>query len=496
MEEQNVPANLAQKVVRGTTLAGAGFAITQLIGIFSYVLIARLAPPATVGAFAAASIVIGLGTTLAESGMQAALIQRRDRLEEAASTALVATVLAGIGLGILALAGAPIVGMFFNSREVGVASAVLSGVLLLNAMTVVPDALMQRRFSFLRRVVVDPLNMACFGVTAAVALAAGMGIWGLVLATYIAGLIRVVAVWALARWRPRLTFVSLTMWRELATFGRHVVAGEFLRQVSSFGNVALVGRVLGAAPLGQFRFGYRLATQTSAPLVTASAYALLPAFARIAADEARLRAAALNALRVLCTITFPVSLILIPLGRDIAVMLFGEPWAESGEILAALWGLTGSIPVTQLATEVFKAAGRPEFVLRTYAISSLLSLALMGAFLPLGVVGVATGLSVASLSTTAYALHALGDVLKIKARQIARELVPSAVASIAMLGIVLVFERFTPSLDPITSIGVELSIATAAYLLLLRLTAPHLFSQLLRLATFSTPRRNDSVREH
>ena len=88
--------------------------------------------------------------------MSAALIERQDRLEETAATATVATFAAGVALSLLALTLSPIVRFYFHSQDVGLVAAALSGRLLLNAAVVVPDALLLRRFSFLRTNVVDP----------------------------------------------------------------------------------------------------------------------------------------------------------------------------------------------------------------------------------------------------------------------------------------------------------------------------------------------------
>ena len=49
-------------------------------------------------------------------------------------------------------------GVTSASWIIGCAFAALSGVLFLNAVTVVPDALMRRRFSYVRLMIVDPLN--------------------------------------------------------------------------------------------------------------------------------------------------------------------------------------------------------------------------------------------------------------------------------------------------------------------------------------------------
>jgi O-antigen/teichoic acid export membrane protein len=488
--------DLARTVVRGASLAGAGFILTQLIGLVSYMVIARLAPPSTFGKFAAASIIVGFTTFFVESGMSAALIQRRDRLEEAAATAVLATLAGGVGLSVLALVCAPLVGVFFRSHEIGIASAALSGVLFTNAVTIVPDALMQRRFSFVRRVVIDPLATLAYGLAAGVTLAVGMGIWGLVIATYAAGCVRVIAGWVFVGWTPDFRAASFRMWRELVLFGRHIVASEVLREVGNVGSTALVGRALGAGALGQFRYGQRLAIQVCTPLVQANAYVLFPAFARIAHDELRLRAGVLRATRLLVAIVFPVSLALIPLGTQIAVLLFGERWRESGVVLAALSGFVASFPVTQIAIEFFKV-NRPNVLPRISGLYTITSLGLMVAFLPLGAAGVAGGISIASVAVASSALYIVVKILGFSVRELTGAIAPPALSGLGMVAILLVLDRvvfrFHPHtlLDRGALLASELAVGVVIYLAFLAVTGPHTLSELRELATFVVRRRVD-----
>ena len=54
-----------------------------------------------------------------------------------------------------------------------------AGALVLHSLTNVPDALMQRRFDFRRRLIIDPAMTLAFAVVAVGAAAAGLGVWAL-----------------------------------------------------------------------------------------------------------------------------------------------------------------------------------------------------------------------------------------------------------------------------------------------------------------------------
>ena len=92
------PGGLTDTVVRGVGLAGLGYVSAQALTLAFYLALARLATPKDFGQFAAGSMLVNIGLLFTESGMLAALIHREDRIDEAASTATVATALSGLGL--------------------------------------------------------------------------------------------------------------------------------------------------------------------------------------------------------------------------------------------------------------------------------------------------------------------------------------------------------------------------------------------------------------
>jgi O-antigen/teichoic acid export membrane protein len=175
---------LTGTVLRGISFSGSGFILARGITLVTYIVLARLITPTELGDFTAGTFVIGIGVLFGGSGMAAAVIQRPDRLEEAAATAVVATSISGLLLTGLAVATAPLIGLIFDSDTAAAVAAATAGVLFLNSARVIPNALLQRRFSFLRRLVVQPAAAVAFGVVAIIATSEGMGVWGLVAGQY------------------------------------------------------------------------------------------------------------------------------------------------------------------------------------------------------------------------------------------------------------------------------------------------------------------------
>lgn len=455
--------SLRRTAIRGARLALVGWISSQGLMFAAYVVLAHLVSPGDFGRYAAGSVLIGFGALFAESGMMSALINRRDRIEEAASTAFYSLLVSGSLLTISALALSPLLGAFFRSSSIGLVAAVSSGVLFLRALTVVPDSLLQRRFSFARRVVVDPLGALAFATVSIVMCARGAGVWGLVAGAYASMIVQLGAAWGFARFRPRLALASTAMWRQLAAFARSVVGSEILRQVARQLDAIVLGRVAGAATLGQYRNGLRLAQQPANAFVNVGAYVLLPTFAHLARDQRRLVTAARRVYGVAAAASVPASLASVPLGVPVAVLFLGSQWRPAGYAIAALWGVLLGGAIISTTSEVLKAIGRPEMLVRIHGFDlGATALGVSAAAIPFGLVGVATAVSVSQCLTALYAFRLVAPLIELDWRELGAEYAGPVLATGVMLAAMFLFAATVSPLSHAEAIALVLTAAQVA----------------------------------
>jgi O-antigen/teichoic acid export membrane protein len=483
---------LTGTVVRGAGAAGVGHAASQALTLGAYLVLARLATPADFGDFAAGSVLVTAGLLFTESGMLAALIHRKDRLEVAANTALVATGLAGVGLSLLALAASPLLGAFFDSARVSAIGAAVSGLILLRSLPIVPEALLQRRFSFLRRAVAEPAAAVAFGIAAIIAASHDLGPWALVIGYYAAAVVDLTLSWGLVRWRPRLSLASYPMWRELVAYGRHVLAGTAVLQAGSLIPTALLGRFVGAAGLGQFRYANRMSETPFTGILAACSWVLFPAFARIAHDPRRMRDSFRRSLRALMALAFPTGMVLLPLGVPIAVLVFGPVWHDAGEAAMVLCLFTAGASLSSIATEAFKATGRPQLLVRTHAWTVAAASIAMVALLRFDLIGVAAGVTIGALVGGAYGMRKVAEVLSLPIRALARDIAPPLIASAIMCAALFAIEGVFdadshPTREGLAILGGELLIAVLVYVPILLGLSPSLRQELRRMIDRPNP---------
>src|SRR5262249_53978303 len=109
------------------------------------------------------------------------------------------------------------------------------------------------------------------------------------------------AAWWLAPWKPLGRF-AWAWFREMARFGRHMVAGNLLGLLGSYLDNIVVGRWLGAEALGLYGTAFRWGRLPSQALGTTANQVAFPSYVAVQAEPARLKAAYL---RVLHTVRPP-----------------------------------------------------------------------------------------------------------------------------------------------------------------------------------------------
>lgn len=490
---------LTGKISRVAAASAGALIFGELVSLGQTVALARLLSPAEVGAFAAGTVLTMLLTTFVEGGLRSALVQREREVEDAADTVFRASLANGLGIGLLALAAAPVIGAVFDSETIGLVAAATSGFLVLFALTNVPEALLQREFSVRRRIIVGPAVSVSFCAVSVTLAALGFGVWSLVIGTYASYAVWVLAVWWLAHWRPGRGRASLRVWRELARFGSPVVVNMLGSRVQSTVEAAVVGRGLGAAALGHYRYGQRIAQIPVRFIVEVGAFSLFPAFSRIAAerDPRRLTEAYLRATRFTTVGAAALCGLIVAVGEPAVVIVFGERWREAGAVVVAMAGLGLGKAWMSVSEEAIKGAGRTALLNWQTAIELVLGIGLLLALVPVfGLVGVGLATSATALIVGVVVIGLARTVIGVRIGELLRVIGPPLPAAALALTVVWVLEHRvlqadTRSLAPaIGALMLDALVFVIIYLLVLSALAPDLPRGVLRAVSARAGRRN------
>ncbi len=418
--------SLRSRIGRVAAASAAGLVVGELITLVQTVALARLLSPAEVGLYVAGGVLTAFIGDFTEGGLRSGLVHRDHDLEDATATTFWVTLGTGALMTLLALAAAPVIGHVFGDRTAGLVAAALSGGVLLNALTNVPEALLQRDFSVRRRLIVGPAVAAAFASVAVGGAALGLGVWSMVLGNYASSLVWVLSLWWLCDWRPWRGRPSYRLWRELAGYGFPLVLGMLADRGQKAVQAVVTGSSLGAGGLGLQRYGERIARIPVMGLVQVSSISLFPAFSRISRDRRRFQTSYLHALRLSVVGAAAVSAMVVAVGVPLVVLVLGEEWRGAGYALVAMAGLALGKSAMTVGEEAIKGAGRTRLINWCTLTETTLSVVLLLVLIrPLGLVGVGLSISLTAMVLGVVVSVFAGPVVGVSARQTLSATVPT-----------------------------------------------------------------------
>jgi len=471
-------AGLSGTLKRGVGYSAIGIVVCQVAVIVQTIALGRILGPGEVGVFAAGSVLSGFLLAFTQSTLAQALVQRDDDIEDAANTVLIVTFGTGVLLGLGVLIASPLIGHLFHDPRVGHISAATSGLVVLYMCVSVPEVMMQRDLRFKQRMVIQPAAKIAFAGVSITFACLGFGAWALVVGSYASITILLALSWWMARWRPFRGRFSAALWREMAAFSFPLLLDNVSHSIREAFQQVLLGRRLGTADLGQYRYGSQMAAMPAMAIVEVFGYVLFPAFTRVSADPNRFRDAFLRALGWTWFGALPVGALLLVLGRPVVVLLLGHEWQPAGTAAMAMAGIAMGAALQALGITAIKGAGRPSLVNWLSALGLALHIPLILLLLPFGLVGVGIGLSATYLTCGVVSVLLARSVVKASMHDLVVSVAPSTLSAVVALAVVFPLEHLVVRSDRyvepvgLAAVVVDCLLYAGVYLGVLRLVSP------------------------
>lgn len=381
-------ADLGNEAARAVMWNYVSFAAGKVLVLVTMAILARLLTPEDFGIVGFATLVVAYLAVLKDLGLGAALIQRRDDVEDSAETVYAFNLLSGLVLTILTFLSAPLVAEFFREPLVTPLLRVLSFTFVLEALGSVQLVLLRRNLDFRRKLIPDVGRSIVKGGVSIVAAAMGFGVWALVWGQLAGVVASVVLAWTVVPWRPRAR-IHRRLVRPLARFGGPLIVTDIQYAIWSNLDYLVVGRMLGDAALGIYTLAYRLPELLIQSVWRVLAGAIFPFFSKIQDRPDLLRRGFLATIRYTQVLVVPLCVGLFITAEPAVETLFGDQWHAAIPVLRvmAIFSLLGSIGVN--AGDVYKALGRTGVLARLAAFELIVLVPALVIGARYGIVGVA-----------------------------------------------------------------------------------------------------------
>ncbi len=349
----------------------------RVLGFLTLLILAKLLPPETFGALGVAQMLINMLYIMKDMGISQALIYKKDRVDEAASTGFLLVTGINTLLFLIALALSPMVGKFYDDPTLAPVVAVLSFNLVWIGLMSVPEALVRKGIDFHKLVIPSILPVVVASVTGIAMAYAGHGVWSLVVRSLIVHILGTILIWRIARFRPGFRF-DPQLAKELFSYGKYIIGASIVLVALFNVDKLYVSKLDSIAALGFYTLAMRIADLPVTELSFIICRVMFPVMSKINQDLEKLQQTFLRMMRYSGLISIPMSFGIATYGPALITAVYGDRWAPMGVPLQILAAYALFRSVSSLINETFKAIGKPNLVQR-YAVVRL------AIILPLGI---------------------------------------------------------------------------------------------------------------
>ena len=449
--------DLKQRTIRGGLARLCAQGANFFIRLCSLMVLARLLGPKDFGLVGMVTAFTGILTLFRDFGLSSAAIQRTHVTDEQISTLFWINIFVGMLLGLLAVAGAPIIAAFYHEpRLVGV-TAVLALGFVFNAAGVQHSVLLQRQMRFTALAVINTVGLIAGTAIGIGGARAGYGYWALVGMTVTIPLISTVGFWLTTAWVPGMPHRQTGI-RSMLRFGGTVTLNGLVSYLANNVEKVLLGRFWGVDALGIYGRAYQLVNIPTDNLNFAAGEVAFSALSRLQDDPIRLKRYFLTGYSVVLALTLPMTIACALFADDVILVVLGPKWSAAVPLFRLL---APTILVFAIVNPLFwllSSLGLVERSLKMGLVIAPLMILSYVVALPYGPRGVAFAYSTVmmlwALPAIAWTVH--GTVISVRDMllTVSRPLASSLVAGTFAFGV----QRCCVQLSPLLRLTLESSV--------------------------------------
>lgn len=371
LDDKGPAENLFSRSVKGGAWVVAFRIFTQILSLTRLIILSNMLEIADLGLLGVGLLMIQILNTFTQTGFQAALIQKKENVDDYLDTAWTLGMIRGIILFTILYFAAPYVALLKVEPEkvdltiqivrvIGI-SFLLGGLKNPGVLHFRKDMEFNKQFAY-----------QIFGKLAEIIVSISIvlvykTVWAIVFGRLTGAVINLAAGYIMHHHRPRFRF-DRRMAGELWNFGRWIFAGTVLTFLLTAGDDLFVWGYLGVSSLALYQMAYRFCSIPVKEVTNVISQVTFPAYSKLQDDLPRLKEAYLKVLKFTAFLSVPVAGLIFIFARDFVTLFLKQEWQPIIPVMQvlAIKGLMGSLGATR--GPLFKAVGRPWINMKLHVI--------------------------------------------------------------------------------------------------------------------------------
>lgn len=397
------------------------------------IVLARLLTPEDFGLIALVTVFIAIANVFVQSGLNTALIQKKNADNLDFSTVFYASLtLAAVLYGILFLC-APFIATFYKRPDLIPVVRVLGLMLLTGSLNSIQEAYISRKMMFKKlfyRSVGAIIPAGLIGIACAYK---GFGAWALVAQQLSNSLLVCTIMWFTVKWRPQLAF-SLDRLKNLYSFGWKLLVSALLDTTYNNLQSLVIGKLFTPAALGFYNRGAQFPSLIVNNINASINSVLFPSLSSVQDDREQLKKMTRRAIVTSSFAILPLMAGLAAIAKPLVLVLLGEKWLPAVPFIQICCIVYAFWPIHTSNLTAINATGHSEIFLKLELIKKVFGLCMLAICIYLfrSPLGIAASGAISSPIGALINAHPNKKLLHYGYLEQMRDILPSFVLSLAM----------------------------------------------------------------
>lgn len=464
---------LKEKTAKGLMWGAVNNLTTQLLSALIGIMLGRLMMPSEYGMMGLLAVFTAVASTLQESGFTAALTNLKQVTHREYNAVFWFSTLVSLAIyGILFLA-APLIARFYHEPGLVDLSRLVFASLFMAGIGTAHAAYMFRNMMNREKTITGIVALVVSGFVGITLALNGYSYWSLAWNQFVYITIADLGRLYYVRWRPSLK-VDFTPIREMFGFSSKILVTNIVNQVNNNILSFIFGRLFSAGAVGNYTQAAKWNTMGHSLISGTIQQVAQPVLASIKEEEGRQLNVFRKMLRFTAFLSMP-SMLGLALIADFIVLLLGQQWVDSVQLLRMLCISGAFLPIQTLYQNLLISQGRSDTYMWCTLAQIMVQIGIILLFSTWGV-----QVMVAAYSTMLILWIGIWQTIAkrltgLRFRDVAKDILPFLLSAV---GCIAIAYYATASIDNhVLSLVLRILIAAVIYLSIMKLTHAKIFEE-------------------
>ncbi|PKM90638.1 MAG: flippase [Firmicutes bacterium HGW-Firmicutes-10] len=363
---------------------------TQGITFVVQIILARLLLPEEYGIVAIINVFIILANILVQSGLNSALVQKKDADETDFSTVFFLSIFISILLYLILFLFSINIADFYNNSKLVLIIRVLSLVLIAGAVNSVQIAYISKNLLFKKLLTSSITASSISGIIGIIMALYGWGVWALVLQQLLNQFLITLILWYKVRWRPHFRF-SIDRLKLMFSFGWKLLVSSLLNTLYNDMRTLVIGKVFSASTLGYYNRGKQFPGLIIDNINGSIQAVLLPALSSRQDNLDRVKNLTRKSISISTFIVLPIIIGLAVVAEPMVHIILTDKWLPAVPFIQIYCIIFALRPIQSAHVQAINSLGRSDIFLKIEITRTIFGLIILFISIPFGVFAIAFG---------------------------------------------------------------------------------------------------------